>query len=194
MEYKLTALGDSALLLPAALLVLVILLAQGERGTALAWVAAMAACGAATLLAKIVFGLCGPRMEAFDISSPSGHAAVSTVFYGSLAVVLSSRRPVWLGLLVWAAALATIAMIGVTRLLMGVHSHEEVALGLLTGLLGLLVFALLHRRAGRPRIRLAPLVVGFALAVALFGGLHVGFEEPIRRLSRGIRAWLDICR
>ncbi|TCR00462.1 phosphatase PAP2 family protein [Neorhizobium sp. JUb45] len=70
-----------------------------------------------------------------DLSFPSGHAMVSTVVYLSMAIVLARREPNRRArVFVFALAGLVIAMIGTTRVYLGVHYPTDVIAGWVGGL------------------------------------------------------------
>ena len=79
--------------------------------------------------------------ETFSASFPSGHAANSTITYCAIALLLAPGRRWALGL-----ALALAAVIGLSRLLLGVHWPSDVVGGWALGLLWTLA---LHRLVGQ---------------------------------------------
>jgi membrane-associated phospholipid phosphatase len=81
-----------------------------------------------------------PRPVAFfgvapsSYSFPSGHALGSLCFYGILAAVLSDRmRSGKQKFVVWLAAALLVAMIGLSRIYLGVHYPSDVIAGYLAG-------------------------------------------------------------
>jgi membrane-associated phospholipid phosphatase len=96
--------------------------------------------GASTLDYVLKISFHRPRPVAFfgaapsSYSFPSGHALGSLCFYGILASVLSDRmRPGKQKYLVWTAAAFLIAMIGLSRVYLGVHYPSDVIAGYLAG-------------------------------------------------------------
>jgi undecaprenyl-diphosphatase len=73
-----------------------------------------------------------PAPESY--SFPSGHALVATCFFGGVAVLWSHRlRSRLAQTLVWAAALVSIFLIGVSRVYLGVHYPTDVIGGYAVG-------------------------------------------------------------
>ena len=78
-----------------------------------------------------------PRPEAFfgltvppTYSFPSGHALTATCFYGVLAALLAARtRPLAGKAGLWALAAALAALIGLSRVYLGVHYPSDVLAG-----------------------------------------------------------------
>lgn len=65
-------------------------------------------------------------------SFPSGHASGNMVFFGALAMLAGSRSA-------WAAAIPVIAMIGISRVWLGVHWPSDVVCGWIEGVAILLI-------------------------------------------------------
>jgi len=69
-------------------------------------------------------------MSPSSYSFPSGHALGSLCFYGVLAAILSARvRGRGVRLCIWSAAVVLIAMIGLSRVYLGVHYPSDVIAG-----------------------------------------------------------------
>jgi membrane-associated phospholipid phosphatase len=193
MMRALSALGDTALLAPAALAITLYLAALRRWVEARAFVASLAFGLGATLVFKLLFKACGGAIEILDLNSPSGHASFATLFYGALAVMIGAGRPAWQAALVGTPAVAIVAAIGASRAIQGAHSWEEVILGWLIGLAGLAVFVVLHRRTERGPLSPVPLAIGLALAVLLVDGRHFSPEHYIGRMARYASTSLDVC-
>lgn len=96
----------------------------------------------------------GPVIET-GYSFPSGHAAGSLMFYGMLAYVLMVLVPPRWHRLILGVAIAVIALIGGSRVLLQVHFVSDVCAGyaLATGWLSLCVSAIEFLRSSRlPRV------------------------------------------
>ena len=190
---KLSALGDSALLMPVSLALLAFLAVQRRLGLALPFAAGLAACGVATLATKLVFNACGPEIPGLDLVSPSGHASFATLVYGSLSLMVGTGRPAWQAWLIALAAAILVAGIGISRVEMNVHSLEEVVFGWGLGAASLALVAALHARAGRPPLPALPVAIGLVAAILLVGGREFTPEAWIARTARRITAMVDIC-
>ncbi|MHB0877178.1 MAG: phosphatase PAP2 family protein [Anaerolineae bacterium] len=108
-----------------------------QRGTYLL----VAACVGAALLSlvlKLVFHRPRPTLvpqlvNVGGFSFPSGHALLSLAFYGTLGYVLACRaRTWWQAWLVRLAATAMVALIGLSRVYLGVHYVTDVVAGYAT--------------------------------------------------------------
>ncbi|MEA2743506.1 MAG: hypothetical protein QOG25_1877, partial [Acetobacteraceae bacterium] len=119
MRY-LTDFADQAVVLPLVLAVAVALAAQGWRRGALIWLAVVASTFAATVMFKLMFLACSPLFGPMDVHSPSGHVAAATVVSGGLAAILTRQRASILPV-----ALLAAVVIGLSRVLLGMHSLPE---------------------------------------------------------------------
>lgn len=132
--YFTTRLGEAQILLPAALLAAGTLLAR-HNGRALAgwWMSLLALAILLTTASKVAFMGWGLGWPALDFTGISGHAMFSAAVYPVLAATLAARatRQWQRGAIVLGCALAL--LVGVSRMVIGVHSASEVIAGLLLG-------------------------------------------------------------
>lgn len=183
----LTDFADQAVILPLVLAISIALALQGWRRGALVWLGVVGATFAVMLILKLAFLACTPLSGAADIRSPSGHVAAAAVVAGGLAALVTRRASSILPI----AAMAAV-VIGLSRLVLGVHSLPEVVVGALVGLAGATV---LSRLAGPPPpLRPAPLILVIVLVTALFHGLHLPAEAAIRDTAANAAAYLTVCR
>ncbi len=100
--------------------------------------------GSIVYIGKLVFQRARP--EEFSVyteslfSFPSGHAAIAVVLYGFIAYMLSENAKHWfmrIGIVI--VTFCTIALIGISRLYLGVHYFSDVVGGYLLGLLWLMI-------------------------------------------------------
>ncbi|GHE64010.1 hypothetical protein GCM10019059_24470 [Camelimonas fluminis] len=135
------------------------LAATGRRRLALAVLCAVASAILAALALKVLAGR--PRPEVVPhlggftgASFPSSHAMLSIAVYGTLAVALAaSRTSRWLACL---AAIALAAVIGFSRLYLGVHWPTDVLAGWCLGGAWLLGFTWFCGPSGAGRARTPP--------------------------------------
>jgi undecaprenyl-diphosphatase len=130
-----TQLGSGPFLLGVGTLAVWRLAAAGRKHAAL--LLAVAALGGEALdqILKLCFQR--PRPEAFfglavppTFSFPSGHALTATCFYGVLAALLAARTRLLAGkATLWALAAALVALIGLSRVYLGVHYPSDVLAG-----------------------------------------------------------------
>jgi membrane-associated phospholipid phosphatase len=183
----LTDFADQAVILPLVLAVGVGLAMQGWWRGAATWLAVVGGTFLAMLGLKLVFLSCSPLFGPLDIHSPSGHVAAATVVAGGLAVILNRRRTSILSVSLIAAT-----VIGVSRLVLGVHSLPEVVMGAMIGLVGAIT---LMRFAGRPpALNIRPLIGIIAVVALVFHGLHLPAEAAIRQAAYHIAGFIPECR
>jgi membrane-associated phospholipid phosphatase len=183
----LTDFADQAMILPLVLATAIALVMQGWRRGALVWLVVVAATFATTLALKLMFLSCSSLFGPMDVHSPSGHVAAATVVAGGLAAMLSRRRASILPVAILAAM-----VIGVSRLVLGMHSLPEVIIGALVGLTG--AIALLRFSGPPPRLHIAPLVTIIVVVAALFHGLHLPAEAAIRHTAYRVAQYIPACR
>jgi membrane-associated phospholipid phosphatase len=183
----LTDFADQAVVLPLVLAVAVALAVQGWRRGALIWLAVVASTFAATVMFKLMFLACSPLFGPMDVHSPSGHVAAATVVSGGLAAMLTRQRASILPV-----ALLAAVVIGVSRVLLGMHSLPEVVVGALLGLAG--AAALLRFAGSPPRLRIAPLIAVIVVVAGLFHGLHLPAEAAIRHTALSAAQYIPACR
>lgn len=142
-----TFLGSHLFLAPATLLVALGLRSRGHWISALLFSGSVVGGFALNSLLKIAFqrarpGLWQALVAEHTYGFPSGHAAMSTVFFGGLAAVAVhlSKRP---AVRVTAVVLATVAAVLVagTRIYLGAHWTTDVVAGILVGLFWVVVAA-----------------------------------------------------
>jgi undecaprenyl-diphosphatase len=155
-----TWLGSELFLLPFGALVVWRLAAAGRKHAAVLLVLAAAGGELLDQILKLAFHR--GRPAAFfgyplpeTYSFPSGHSMVSICFFGVLAAVLTARMASRARrAAVWAAAVAVVLMIGVSRIYLGVHYPSDVVAGYCAAIIwvaavraGYIVW--LRRRAGQ---------------------------------------------
>ena len=157
------SLGHIALLVPASLVIIGLLLWLGRRADALALGAALTAALLATLAAKLTIYSCEARTPWLGVESPSGHVSFAAAFYGCLALLAAAGRPLAQRILIYAGAIVFIALIGASRIVIEVHTLSDVIVGAGIGALCVLLFQMLR---GPPRVIVVPLrVVALGLPV-----------------------------
>ncbi len=89
-------------------------------------------------------------------------------------------------------ALATAALIGTTRLVLGEHTGLEVVVGAIVGLAG--VAALIRLAGARPaRLDVRRVVLIAVLVAVVFHGLHMPAEAHIRSAAWRLAQFLRVC-
>jgi undecaprenyl-diphosphatase len=127
--------GGPAGLMPLGLVLAIAFLIRGWRRGAFLVIVTMAGAGLLNILLKLSFGRMRPT-SFFEYplpataSFPSGHALFAASFFGGLAVLVSHRvRHKLLRVAIWLGALAIIALVGLSRVYLGVHYPSDVLAG-----------------------------------------------------------------
>jgi undecaprenyl-diphosphatase len=142
-----TWLGSNVFLIVAgAFVVLSLALARLRRGI-VALLVAMAGATLLNIVLKLAFRR--ERPEPFfdtplpeSYSFPSGHALLSFCFYGIIAAVITARiEGIRWRAFVWVGAALLVALIGLSRIYLGVHYPSDVAAGYAAGFVWVLIVA-----------------------------------------------------
>ena len=133
-----TWLGSGQVLLPSVLSLLAIFLLRGMGREARLLIVTMAGAGVLDTVLKLSFHRARPEpffgISPLDTYSfPSGHALVSFCFYGLLAelIALRQKRLRWV---IWTIAIILAALIGFSRIYLGVHYPSDVIAGYVAAL------------------------------------------------------------
>ncbi|CAN5591951.1 phosphatase PAP2 family protein [soil metagenome] len=183
-----TWLGDSGLLIPASLLILLALaIAPRTRGTAWLWCVVFGAGSLAILLSKLAFMGWGIGSRSFNFTGFSGHTAISASVWPVVLWLLAARwrRQVRIGAVVFGWLLA--AGIGFSRLAVDAHSVSEVVTGYMLGVAVSAVFLALARRRARPDLRWPLVIAGLLLPLLIF---PPGMPAPTQNLLERIATTL----
>lgn len=150
-----TELGDAAVTLPLAITVILWLLWQRAWRDTLYWLGALGFGMLAVNIIKFMSQLPRPvsPYPGIELSQfPSGHATMSTIIYGLLAVFIAmSVQPRWRWP-VYAVATLVIIVIAFSRLYLGAHWLPDVTAGLALGGSGIAVLAMAYSRHHTARI------------------------------------------
>ena len=182
-----TDFGDSAVTLPLGALTVIFLLASGWRRGAFAFLLAIGSAGLAIGLLKLLLVSCGRPLVGASLTDPSGHVAMSTATYGSLALALGRSLPIRLRPWLVAAAALLVAGIAVSRVLLLAHSPAEVAVGLVVGILSTLLFRAALGSGEAPPLRLAWFALGATSVAAAMHGTRWPIEQWIKAIAHLIR-------
>jgi len=184
-----TDLGDTAVTVPLALLMLCFLAAMRQPHLAICWVIAILGCTGVISGLKLVLDACGNPLAGAGLTSPSGHTAMSAVVYGGFAAVIGARlaRPARAALIAGAAAL--IIAMPMSRIILHVHTPIEVVVGLAVGLAALAVIISI---AAIRRERLP--VLWLAAAAILVATLFHGERWPAEQAIHHFAGWFDMLR
>ena len=183
-----TELGDPAVALAVIAAVLAWLLWRREWRDAKYWLAAVVF--GELVVATIKAALHFPRPDGFaaaatSYSFPSGHASMSTVIYGFLAVLIAPALRAGWRWLPYAAAALLVGAIAFSRLYLGAHWLADVLAGVGLGGAWVAVLAIARQRhaAVSPRIPGLAAVAGLAFFVAGSWHIATGMELDLQRYA-----------
>ncbi|KKB64268.1 hypothetical protein WM40_07270 [Robbsia andropogonis] len=179
-----TNLGDTALLLPLAL-VLAIWISTRFPGRALTWFGTMLAAMALTALSKVYYGVTNMPLEPIHFRMISGHMVFSFSVWPILAFVVGNTISQRLGYLLAALAAIGCLFIGYSRLF-GYHTLSEVVVGTLLG--GAVAFTTL-RRWRSPPIAL-PHAAVFLPLLCVTGWICYGYQAPSNDIIDTVSHWV----
>jgi membrane-associated phospholipid phosphatase len=164
--HLLTRLGEAQILLPAAAVVVLVLLRQGSsRRLVGLWLALLAAAVAVTTATKLAFIGWGLGSSALDFTGVSGHAMFAAAVIPLLLAALVPAQPLQGRWLAVAGGVALALLVGWSRLEVQAHTVSEVLAGVV---LGGAVSATVLWRERLPQLRLnAWLPLGMALWLLL---------------------------
>jgi membrane-associated phospholipid phosphatase len=129
--------GNSALLLVVVGALAVVFVRRGRVNDAAVLILALGGAGVINALLKLAFHRQRPELAFVHLetySYPSGHAAVATATFTTLAFVLARRSGGRRTIAIAAAAITLIALVGFSRLYLGVHYLSDVMAGTSFGL------------------------------------------------------------
>jgi membrane-associated phospholipid phosphatase len=173
-------LGDAAVLLPLAAMILLWLLLGRALRAAAGWVVSVLFCGGATAALKILFWGCPPFAE---MHGPSGHTSLATLVYGAIALIIAIESGGWRRRIAAAGGVGAILAIAVSRVMLHQHSLPEVILGCFIGSASLTLFGQGYRRSRPNGIRLSPLLLGAAVLVSVLHGRELRADELLVRIA-----------
>jgi membrane-associated phospholipid phosphatase len=172
--------GDLAILLPVTGVIALWLMAMRLPRVAFSWCVAVALCAGGTAVLKIYLYACPPLAE---LRSPSGHAALSTLVYGAIALIAAAEGTRRQRVLTSIAGAAFILAIAVSRVLLQAHSPLETGFGLAIGLVALAVFAREYLARRSAEVSSRPLVVWVALPLVALHGQELRAEELLHAIG-----------
>ena len=180
----LTELGDTAVLVPlAALLVLWLLLSRCPRGAAW-WAIAVVMCVGLTAVLKLTFYGCPPIP---GLRSPSGHASFSTLVYGAITLVSATESRGFRRVMAISGGAGLILAIAASRLLLPAHSVPEIGFGLVIGSAALPLFGRSYLRCQATKVWLLLLLVTSGALVLVLHGGELDTEQVMHDIAGYLR-------
>ncbi|NIP72443.1 MAG: phosphatase PAP2 family protein, partial [Gammaproteobacteria bacterium] len=193
-----TMVGDAVVYVPLSAAVLLWLLIRRNTPAAVHWAAAVGFGIVLTQVLKIALQVPRPAdlyAGPSSFSFPSGHATMSTVIYGFVAVLLSRELPPRLRRIPYVAAGVIVASIATSRIYLGAHWLSDVLGGLALGLAWIALLGIAYRRHPSPHLPAAGFTVVTLVAAMAVASLHIGLhhaQELERYTPRvSVQAWKD---
>ncbi|MHB1896684.1 MAG: phosphatase PAP2 family protein [Metallibacterium sp.] len=185
--WRITALGDSAVLLPIALLLAAwLLLRAGTRATGWWWLGVLCVDVGVVALSKLLYMGWGLHPPGLDFVGLCGHCALSFLIWPVLAALLAApARRRWR---IVAALLGALLALGVTvsRLTLDAHSPSEAVLGTLWGALLAALFLWHERRPGRLQQAGGWMALGLLLPLLLTYGRAFPSNRILEVIARRV--------
>lgn len=194
-----TDFGDSEVIFIGTVSGLAVLIAMGNRRAALRFGVTVAVAAAAIAVFKVLFISCVSEFtDAIHLYSPSGHTALSTAFWCSIAAFAAIGRSRRTRIIVAASAGILITAIASSRILLHYHSKAEVLVGFLVGLAAFGTAACLTPRPKQSRIVNRKTNVAFVavilVAMLVFHGRHFPAERIIHMVAARLDDFVSFCR
>jgi len=171
--HTLTNFGDIAVVLPLSVVISFWLLRYNSSKVLVRWIVALSLCITITVLLKTYLYACPIGS---DLVSPSGHTSLSTLTYGTIALVMAAERSRILQASVLGAGTGFVFAIAGSRVLLNAHSSLEVGIGILIGIATLALFTRYYLRSRSEGAPLLMLVLPAVAVMAVFHGHELRSE------------------
>ncbi len=179
-------LGDASVNIPLSLGILLWLMWRRHWFAAVHWLAAVAFGAAVSASLKQYLSIPRPNNVYEGLATfafPSGHATISMVIYGFLAVIIARELRGPMRWIPYAVSTAFIAAIALSRLYLGAHWLSDVLGGLTLGLAWVALLGIAYRRHATPHISVAGLISVAAIVLVVAGTWHIS-QHHQRELQR----------
>jgi hypothetical protein len=161
-----TRLGDVSVTAPAALAIGILLLHNGERRSAIRWVALFTGGTALVAATKIAFIGWGIGISPLDFTGASGHAMRAAAIAPVIPYLFCRQAP-RLSRLAWMVlACMSVASVGISRIMLHAHSVSEVVAGWVIGLIVVSCFIRLSDERREPPWNSMRVAAGMAVLLA----------------------------
>ena len=181
-----TDLGDSAVTIPLATLVVLFLLLGRDWHTARTWVAMVFGCAVVIGALKFALAGCAHRLAPGSIVSPSGHTAMSVGIYLSFGWLLGRGMAKRIAAATYVGAVMLAIGIGVSRIILHSHDVAEVLVGSIVGTAGHAGFLWMQ-----PAKRSAPLpIIMMATAALVLIAVRHGTRWDVEPRLDHLASWL----
>jgi membrane protein DedA with SNARE-associated domain/membrane-associated phospholipid phosphatase len=170
----LTLMGDKLILLPTSTAIFITFALQKQWRAALHWIAVIVLCAGFAYILKHFSDYPRP----LDIINPntsngfpSGHAAVSVVFFGFFSILIAHNYERWLRGLLYGFSITLTTVVVLSRLYLGAHWFTDILGGVLIALCALFLVTISYRRQLYPTLRLGKVYAIGALVYCVVYGI-----------------------
>lgn len=186
--HALSYIGDGAVLMPCAALIIVWLIAApATRHTGWWWLVAVLLASGGVALSKMLYTLSGWHPAGWSFTGVSGHAALSFLFWPSVGALVTARNRTGLRVAAVGLGAAVALAISASSWVLRDHSLSEVVVGALWGAAIATAFLLLTWR----QVAEAPLACKWMIASMLLALLAFGHEFPSKRVLDWVAVRVD---
>lgn len=202
MWANVTELGNSLFLVILSFAISIYLFLMGYRREPLAMILAFFVPAAIIGTLKIAFYTC--HINVWGIVSPSGHAAISISVLGVTALILSKLLNGIFRALIPVFLVLLAAIIAISRIILGMHTGEDVIIGSLIGMAVVIAIAklilsyrvavTLNEEEAQPK-KIHPLILGVLVIVATVACYEIKLpsEQIMGSIAKQIRTSLVVC-
>jgi len=169
---KITFLGDSVVLLPAAFIIAIWLIADNNRRLAMLWCELLGTGLLMVAASKIAFIGWGIGIQSLNFTGFSGHAMRATAILPVVPFILLQRSPRFVQAGAMLSAVMLAGLICLSRVAVGAHSWSETVSGAALGAVVSCAFMVLARR------QLSPVRHRWLVVLGFFGMLGTSHAEP----------------
>ncbi len=185
--WRITLLGEPALLIPVAIIIVVWLWGSCSKRAALLWGSLLALGGTLLVVQKLLYYITGAALGSIKLYTISGHSTTSTYIYGSLVIILAHSWPRPVRRIAGVLTMCLVLAIAVSRVAVAGHRVAEAIAGLLIGMALLFVFLRYVWRKENSRYPVWTLALPCALSMMLTYGHVIEFERIFRMAGRWAR-------
>jgi membrane-associated phospholipid phosphatase len=178
---SLTHLGDVAVLIPLATIILIWLVLISHFRSAAWWVISVVLCLTVTSVLKLFFYQCPPIPQ---LHSPSGHTSLSMLVYGAITLVTAAETKGLPQNIIFCGGVSLILAIAASRLYLSQHSLPEVGLGFVIGATSLVVFSQSYRRRAGASVRVLLLIMVSGMLTLALHGRTFDTQTIVKNISK----------
>lgn len=172
-----TSLGDSLFVIIAGLLTTALLIKWQQYRISILLIGTLFISKAVNSLLKVIIAYprpdSGSHLSTF--SFPSGHTLSGTVLLLSIAVLLAANSKRWLQWSIYGIALTIGAMIGWSRIALGLHWPLDVIAAMIEAVLAASIFYWLHGSVSLTQAQKSQLIIWLAFLWLVYSGASVLF-------------------